>query len=198
MNSENALRIGFLLVFASAVAVAGYHRWQAAKSRERLSRRDEGVAVFVLLRLFGLALWLGALAYLIDPRWMAWSAVPLPSSIRWAGGVSGLASVGLLYWTLRNLGKNLTDTVVTRAEHALVTTGPYRWVRHPFYVAVGLLILSVFLLTANALIGAAGLLVVVMLVVRTPIEERKLVERFGEEDRAYMERTGRFWPRIGR
>jgi len=35
------------------------------------------------------------------------------------------------------LGKNLTDTVVTRKEHTLVTSGPYRWVRHPFLCGVG-------------------------------------------------------------
>jgi protein-S-isoprenylcysteine O-methyltransferase Ste14 len=28
----------------------------------------------------------------------------------------------------------LTDTLVTRREHTLITHGPYRWVRHPFYV----------------------------------------------------------------
>jgi len=45
---------------------------------------------------------------------------------------------GLLIWTLRTLGANLTDTVITRKEHTLVTSGPYRWVPHPFYDAVGL------------------------------------------------------------
>jgi len=37
-----------------------------------------------------------------------------------------------MYWTLSNLGKNLTDTVVTRAGATLVTTGPYRLVRLSF------------------------------------------------------------------
>lgn len=32
---------------------------------------------------------------------------------------------GLLIWTLRTLGANLTDTVITRKEHTLVTSGPY-------------------------------------------------------------------------
>lgn len=38
-------------------------------------------------------------------------------------------------WTFIVLGPNLTDTVVTRKVHGLVTTGPSRWVRHPFHVA---------------------------------------------------------------
>ena len=44
-----------------------------------------------------------------------------------------VTACGLLVWTFRCLGKNLTDTVVTRQEHTLVMQGPYRWVRHPFY-----------------------------------------------------------------
>ena len=44
----------------------------------------------------------------------------------------------LLIWTLRSLGPNLTDTVVTRQAHTLVTRGPYRWVRHPFYGCMAL------------------------------------------------------------
>ena len=60
-----------------------------------------------------------------------------------------------MYWTLSSLGTNLTDTVVTRAEATLVTHGPYRWVRHPYYVTAALLMGSVTLLTANWLIGAS-------------------------------------------
>ena len=44
----------------------------------------------------------------------------------------------LIVWAFRSLGPNLTDTVVTRRHHTLITRGPYRWVRHPFYDAVAL------------------------------------------------------------
>ena len=84
-----------------------------------------------------------------------------------------------MYWT-GGRGKNLTDTVVVRAEATLVTSGPYRWVRHPFYVTAALLMLSATLLSANLLIGMSSLLVLVLLAVRTPKEEQMLVDRFGE------------------
>jgi len=35
-----------------------------------------------------------------------------------------------------------------------------------------------------------------MLAIRTPIEEARLIEKFGDEYRAYMRRTGRFIPRL--
>ena len=103
-----------------------------------------------------------------------------------------------MYWTLSSLGRNLTDTVVTRVEATLVTNGPYRWVRHPFYVTAALLMASVTLLTANWLIGISSMAVLAMLAIRTPKEEQMLIERFGQQYRDYMATTGRFIPWIGR
>jgi len=108
----------------------------------------------------------------------------------------GLLGVFLGYWTLTSLGKNLTDTVVVRKTATLVTSGPYRWVRHPFYVAAAVLVFSVTLLTANWLIGLCGLAVLTLLVVRTTKEEQMLIARFGDDYRRYMSRTWRFVPRM--
>jgi len=84
---------------------------------------------------------------------------PLPTWVRWVGVViSALCSVPM-YWTLSRLGKNLTDTVVTRDNATLVPHGPYRWVRHPFYGTAALLMASVTVLTANWLIGLSSLIV---------------------------------------
>jgi protein-S-isoprenylcysteine O-methyltransferase Ste14 len=140
-------------------------------------------------------LWLFTLAYLIHPASMEWAALPLPSAVRWAGAVTGVLCAALMYWTLSSLGKNLTDTVTTRAGATLVTHGPYRYVRHPFYVVAGLLMLSVTLLSASAAIGAAGLTVITLLALRTPNEERRLAQAFGEPYEEYRRRTGAFFPK---
>ena len=103
---------------------------------------------------------------------------------------------GLLFWTFRSLGSNLTDTVVTRREHSLVTHGPYRWVRHPLYDSAALLIVASFLVTSNWFLLLTGGLVLVLLVVRTRTEEEKLLARFGDPYRRYRERTGRFLPNL--
>jgi protein-S-isoprenylcysteine O-methyltransferase Ste14 len=140
---------------------------------------------------------LGLLAYMINPGWMAWSSMRIPAWLRWMGIGLGVAGGTLLVWTLRNLGKNLTDTVVTRREHTLVMKGPYRFVRHPFYDAVTLAVLANALAAANWFLLLGGLLTVVLIVLRTGREEERLLARFGESYRAYMKRTGRFLPRIG-
>ena len=152
--------------------------------------------MLVTLRLVGIAGWLGLGAFLINPAWMDWAAWPLPVWLRWMGLGFLIAAGGLLTWTFRSLGQNLTDTVVTRKEHTLVTAGPYRWIRHPLYTSAGLLIPATTLVTANWFFLVAGLLVILLLVIRTRKEEENLIARFGDDYRAYMQRTGRFLPRI--
>ena len=68
--------------------------------------------------------------------------------------------------------------------------------RHPFYDAVALSMLANGLSAANWFLLLTGGLVVVLLVLRTRTEEEKLLLRFGDSYRAYVERTGRFLPKI--
>src|SRR6185295_12922725 len=96
------------------------------------------------------------------------------------------------------LGTNLTDTVVTRKIHTLVVRGPYRWVRHPFYDAVALLLIAISLVAANWFIFATGAAVFTLLVIRVSREESSLVARFGDDYRDYMARTNRFLPTVRR
>ncbi len=198
MAPENSFRIALVVVIVLTVAVTGYHRLQAAKSGETVSRKEEGFALAVSLRLAGLCLWIATFGYLLFPDFFSWALLPLPDWIRWIGVVVGSCCSLLMYWTLSSLGKNLTDTVVTRKQATLVTHGPYRWVRHPFYVTAALLMASVTVLTANWLIGLTCLAVLCLLWVRTPKEEAMLIARFGDAYRIYMRKTGRFVPRLSR
>lgn len=155
MNDDQTFRIvlivGALIVFPIMV----YHRLRSQATGEKLDRWQEGRFILFTLRPVGVAAMLGLLAFMINPSWMEWSSVRLPAWLRWTGAGLGVAAAGLLIWTVRNLGPNLTDTVVTRREHTLVTSGPYRWVRHPFYDAAGLAILANSLAAANATVSAS-------------------------------------------
>ncbi len=133
---------------------------------------------------------------MINPQWMAWSAMPIPTWLRWFGVGLVACSCTLVLWTFHNLGRNLTDTVVTRRDHTLVVSGPYQYVRHPFYIAIALQILGGSLVTANWFILLAGMVPLAFLATRTRIEEQKLVDRFGPEYQDYMRRVGRFVPRF--
>ena len=139
MNDEQLFRLIMLLGFIIFMPVGIYHRLRS-RTGEKLDRRQEGIFILITLRLIGVVGTAGMIAYLINPATMTWASVPLPVWLRWTGAGLALLAGALLVWTFRTLGRNLTDTVVTRKEHTLVTTGPYRWVRHPFYSTAALII----------------------------------------------------------
>jgi protein-S-isoprenylcysteine O-methyltransferase Ste14 len=197
MEHEQPFRIALIVFFLAVLPIGLYHRIKSQATREKLDRRQEGTFILVTLRPLAAALWFGVFAWMINPEWMAWSRLSLPEWLRWTGVVLAGTGGGLLLWTFRSLGKNLTDTVVTRHEHKLVMHGPYRWIRHPLYTSVALLVAAMSLVAANWFFLVTGIGVLSLLVVRTRTEEANLVARFGDSYRTYMNRTGRFLPRIG-
>ncbi len=197
MDHDQPFRIALIVGALILLPIAAYHRRKSQATGEKLDRRQEGRFILFTLRPVGAVAWLALIAFMINPSWMAWSSVPLPEWLRWAGVGVGVVTGGLLIWTLRSLGTNLTDTVVTRRSHTLVTTGPYRWVRHPFYDAAALAVLANSLAAANWFLLLSGSLSVLLIIVRTRTEEEKLLARFGDSYRVYMERTGPFLPRLG-
>lgn len=181
MQNDNIFR--FILILGSVVVfpIAIYHRLKSQASGERLNRRAEGIFILVTLRPIGVASVLGLFAYMINPAWMQWSSLPLPTWLRWMGVGLGVPAAVLIITVFRTLGTNLTDTVVTRLQHSLVTSGPYRWVRHPFYVSFALAVTANVLVTANWFLALTGLIAFSLIVIRTKTEEEKLIERFGDQ-----------------
>lgn len=196
MQDEQIFRFILILGFAVVFPVGLYHRLKARALKDKLDRREEGLFILLTLRPNALAGMIGLVAYVINPAWMAWSSVALPLWLRWFGVGLGVMAAALLIVVFRTLGTNITDTVVTRARHTLVMSGPYRWVRHPFYVATALAVTANSVVTANWFLALTGFLGFGLLVIRTRKEEEKLIERFGDEYRSYMQRTGRFIPRL--
>ncbi len=195
--TDDLARIILLVGFAAVFPVGLYHRLRS-RTDERLDRRQEGWLILLSLRPLATASMAGLVAFLIEPNWMKWSSLDLPNWARWTGVGLGVAAGGLLIWTFHSLGHNLTDTVVTRRNATLVTHGPYRWVRHPFYLAFAMAVIANALVTANAFLGITGIGAFLAIVARTSIEERKLIDRFGHDYEEYMRHTGRFLPRIRR
>jgi protein-S-isoprenylcysteine O-methyltransferase Ste14 len=196
MNHDQTLRTVLILIFLVILPIGLYHRIKSQATREKLDRRQEGLFILATLRPIGAVFWLGLIVWMIDPAWMAWSSAPLPVWLRWAGvGVMAMGCA-LLLWTFRSLGSNLTDTVVTRQKHTLVSHGPYRWIRHPLYSSAALVTMAISLIAANWFLFLTGVILTALLIVRTRIEEANLVARFGDPYRTYMDRTGRFLPRL--
>lgn len=196
MSVDEPFRWVLIAGFAVVMPVGVYYRARSQRSREHLDRRKEGWFILATLRPIGIASVLGVICFMIDPALMAWSQVPLPTALRWCGVPLGIATAVLLISVFRSLGDNITDTVVTRKQHTLIVDGPYRYVRHPLYTATLLAALANGLVTANWFIAASGIASFVLLMIRSRMEERLLIERFGDDYRQYRNRTGAVFPKL--
>lgn len=195
--NENIFRILAALILFTGIGISSYFRRKADRdSGETISRKVDGTVLMNIIKIGGLILWLSPLVYLINPAWMAWSKIGLPEWIRWLGvGLGILCTLGI-YWLFSSIGSGITPTSATRREHKLVTSGPYRWVRHPLYTVGSSMFIAFGMIADNWFIAALGALAFIAMASRTPKEEANLIEKFGEEYRQYMKRTGRFLPKL--
>ncbi len=94
-------------------------------------------------------------------------------------------------WGIHILGENKLADVPRR----LVRTGPYHYMRHPIYFGVFLEVVGIPLATNSWATLVFALVVNVPLqVLRTYLEERRLIELFGEEYRRFQRENWAFWP----
>lgn len=106
-----------------------------------------------------------------------------------------LASFGLFVWAAMTMGANWSLVARTRADHQLVQAGPFRWVRHPIYVAL----FGLMIATAGAMNHLPNLVIAIPLYVigawsRVGYEESLLRGAFGAEYEAYAARVKRYVP----
>jgi protein-S-isoprenylcysteine O-methyltransferase Ste14 len=97
----------------------------------------------------------------------------------------------------RRLGRALTPTPVPIAGAGLRTDGAYRFVRHPIYSAV-LLMVAGYVIAVGSLWTAVGALVLlVFFVLKSRWEDGLLREEYGAEWTAWAARTGGLLPKMG-
>jgi protein-S-isoprenylcysteine O-methyltransferase Ste14 len=117
-------------------------------------------------------------------------------TIRWLGVLLFAVGGTLRIWPVFVLGHRFSGLVAIQPGHALVTTGVYRFIRHPSYL--GLLVTVIG--WALAFRSAVGLLLAAIfvptLLARIRAEERLLASQFGAEYDNYRARTSRLIPGI--
>ncbi len=185
-----------LLWFAFA-AMRIYYQKQAGPEQRRLYTKREGALMAVIRVVLALPFMLVISLYPFWPRPVAWAGFHLPSAVRILGAGLMLAGLLLCWWVNASLGRNFSGTLALRADHKLIQHGPYRWVRHPMYASFLVFMAGMLLLTANWFVGVLPIAIVLFVMInRTPKEEAMMLERFGDEYRNVMLRTGRFLPRL--
>lgn len=100
-------------------------------------------------------------------------------------------------YAIHTLGKYFTSVVQIKAEHKIITAGPYRFLRHPSYTGAFITMLgcAVFLQSiAGILIFGIAMLYVYNLRIET--EEKTLLQNFKEEYAQYSSRTWKMFPLV--
>lgn len=201
MSQEALYKLVFGIAAVLLLGAIGSAQFKAQrKHRSRFAQAANEYPPLLWVRvLLGIPLWVVLIDWLGSLDWFPWATLALPSWARWLGvGILGLA-VALMWWTMLALGSNYRGTMGLHRDHELVTHGPYRFVRHPMNVTMPVFGVGLLFLSANALLGVVTIvLLAIICLMRSPIEERQLRERFGEAYLAYAARTGRYFPRLRR
>jgi protein-S-isoprenylcysteine O-methyltransferase Ste14 len=182
-------------LMVSALGLSATYRWRAYRAGGRIARRLEGPLFIAFRLLIALPLFGSLIVYGIDPERRAWSSFAVPAAVRWIAACVGAATLPAIAWVLGSLGRNVSETVLTKEGHVLVTHGPYRWVRHPLYTTGLILLVSLGVVAANAfvlLFTVAAFVAIRWLVI--PREEGELAARFGAAYERYRSQTGTFVP----
>jgi protein-S-isoprenylcysteine O-methyltransferase Ste14 len=167
----------------------------AAFHNKRTARRENGGSRIVHMLPLLIA---GAL---LVADWTPWpflqrEVLPYRAAFYWIGLALTFGGLAGTVWARLRLGTNWSGSVQVKADHALVRIGPYRWVRHPIYTGL----LAALLGTAIALDQWLGLLAFVIvlpgLFYKLRLEERWMIETFGDEYRDYRKHSKALIPGI--
>ena len=112
-----------------------------------------------------------------------------------AGCVLVCGGLLLLLWSQRALGLAFCISAAPTSGHSLVTAGPYRWVRHPIYLALLLKAAGTALASSNLVVIVVAVALLIGMLIRIPVEERHLRKAYGEGWETYAARTGALFPR---
>ncbi len=172
--------------------------WRSGTFGLVVHRTVDPVGRFVS-RAFGIGVF-GVLAWAIAVVTTEPQALGLLSVPGWATSMGlALGGLGLLLVVVAqaDMGGSWRIGVDDRPT-ALIATGLYRWIRHPIYTGLLLLLIAVVLLTPSAWTFAGGVWLATMIALQSRVEEVHLERIHGTQWRSWAARTGRFVPGIGR
>ena len=178
------------------LAVGGYWLWSALRVKRPVSTEHW------LMRFFANTLPLFIAFWLLGPgEWFGHNPlrekfVPHTTLVYSVGLVLCIAGTALAIWSRHLLGRNWSIAVQLKRDHELITTGPYRHVRHPIYSGLLLLFLGNAVMVGDyrGLLGVAVVFASFWFKLRR--EEKLLSQHFGDTYAAYRSRTKALVPAV--
>jgi protein-S-isoprenylcysteine O-methyltransferase Ste14 len=184
------------VILAASIAMVVIRAPHGQRSRGvKIVKDRKGKLEVVLLTL-------AMLGFLVPLIWIAtpvfsFAEYPLYSGPLIAGVVCLVIGLWLFYRSHKDLGTNWSITLQVRDQHTMVTDGVYRRIRHPMYASLFLYSFGQLLVLPNWVAGPSYLVAFgILYALRVRVEERMMLEEFGDEYLAYMAKTNRLVPRL--
>jgi protein-S-isoprenylcysteine O-methyltransferase Ste14 len=199
MNEEMVFRIVFwtflflVILFNRIIPAIKANKSGGKILPDEKAIKNEGKTTFILRVISGMLFLAFLILYSIYPPFMDRIHFDFPVWLRWAGTL--LAFVGVAFWiyTQNVLDKYWSPQLQIQKEHKLITTGPYKVIRHPIYTAMFIWVIGLAFFTANMIFALFALLTIFLLILRVPKEEKMMTDQFGDEYKKYMQSTRRFF-----
>jgi protein-S-isoprenylcysteine O-methyltransferase len=192
MGSTIALHVSFHLPFPAILGLTYFFSELVLAVTRRSSATTvskDANSLRILWIVIGVSIWLSIRA---QGRWPEAMLPPWSVPIGVALFVGGMV---LRWYSIIQLGRFFTVNVSIAADHQLIDTGPYRFVRHPSYTGALLAFIGFAMVLRNwASVLVISLPVAFAFLYRINVEERALIQALGERYRDYIGRTKRLIP----
>jgi protein-S-isoprenylcysteine O-methyltransferase Ste14 len=178
-----------LTLAAWALVEVGVRVSEGVQGKGRTGR-DRGTRVLI-------AVTLGAAILAAFAARSVASELRMPAPLRNAGVVVMWSGLILRVWAIASLGGGFRTTVEVEPAQPVVSSGPYRWIRHPSYTGLLLIVAGLGAALGNWLsLAACVVLPLPAIVWRIHVEEAELNRVLGQSYRTYQADRARLIPRL--
>ena len=162
---------------------------------ERIKAHYEG-RERIFVGVVGLCMMLPALIFIFSHT-LDFASFTLSDHIRLSGCILMMLNILFFFWIHYTLGRNWSPILEIFKDQSLITTGPYKFIRHPMYTSIFIHVFALLPVTANWAVGLVAILSFsIIYPFRVKSEEQMMIEQFGDRYKEYMKQTGRLLPRL--
>ena len=202
MDMNLFFRIALLSLWISLGIMRGYYGRKtkthdslvAIKEKLKTADREMGKGMMILTAIITVIGVIGIILYLLSPPWWTWTHLPLGEWVQWIGIVVATIPLFYLIWVHRHLDNQWSIALEIQEDHKLITTGPYRRVRHPMYLGIFVYTIGLCLISLDILVSLFFVFSIWVNYNRIPSEEQMMIDQFGDEYLEYMKTSGRLIP----
>ena len=193
-----AQRVLFILLFSLLSAIRLFFKLRYKAINLKPVTKSEGRTAGIVRIVLGMPLLFATYITCFAPDLVSWMHIPvsrIASILSFLAGILILTGLVLVHL---HLGESFSTSIEsTNRQRRLITTGPYRYVRHPMYSLYFALFLSAFGVSGNLIVGLCGVgIIASMMIFRVPKEEQLLTTYHQNAYLDYADSTPRYLPLV--